>query len=111
MTPGGDVDRLDADPCWRGIDAEACYRYTLSRQTEEGGFCFYAYPEWRVAEPNALDTQAAVAILVCSVRQFRRLRNALPLVDLFRPGPPRLFRGQPLPFPLIDIAAARNGCG
>jgi hypothetical protein len=45
-----------------GIDWEAYYRYTLGRQTSQGGFCFYACPEWGVEEPNALNTCAAVAI-------------------------------------------------
>lgn len=45
------------------IDIEACYRYTLGCQTGEGGFCFYAYPQWGIEEPNTPDTLAAVAIL------------------------------------------------
>ena len=44
------------------FDVEACCRYTRSRQTREGGFCFYAYPQWGVEEPNAPDTHAAVGI-------------------------------------------------
>jgi hypothetical protein len=47
---------------WGGIDWEACYRYALRCQTSQGGFCFYAYPEWGIEEPNAPDTCAAVAI-------------------------------------------------
>lgn len=49
-------------PC-DSIDVDACYRYVLTRQTVEGGFCFYACHEWGVEEPNALDTYAAVIIL------------------------------------------------
>lgn len=48
---------------WYGIDVEACYNYTLSRQTSDGGFCFYAYHEWGVEESNAADTYPALAIL------------------------------------------------
>ena len=48
---------------WSGVDIEACYAYTLGRQTRHGGFCYYAYVPWGVEEPNALDTNAALAIL------------------------------------------------
>ncbi|MDA8108060.1 MAG: hypothetical protein M0015_05455 [Betaproteobacteria bacterium] len=48
---------------WRGIDAQACVRYTIERQTTEGGFCFYAYHPWGVEEPNTPDTLAGVSIL------------------------------------------------
>ena len=47
---------------WGGIDWEACDRYALRCQTSQGGFCFYADPEWGIEEPNAPDTHAAVAI-------------------------------------------------
>ena len=47
----------------RGIDLDACYRYTVSRQTSVGGFSFYRHPEWGVDEPNAPDTCAAVEIM------------------------------------------------
>lgn len=46
-----------------GIDERACLRYTQLRQTEEGGFCFYANREWGVQDPNTPDTLAAVTIL------------------------------------------------
>lgn len=55
--------RLDIDAHWDGIDVEACYRYTRSRQTRQGGFCVYLYRAWGVEEPNTPDTHAAVAIL------------------------------------------------
>jgi hypothetical protein len=66
---------MNIDDCWAGIDAEACYRYTLSRQTPRGGFSFYAYPEWGVAEPNAPDTYAAVAILALFGRPVPRMED------------------------------------
>ena len=52
---------------WRGIDAEACYRYALSRQSPTGGFCYYNYSPWGVEDANAPDTHAAIAIfqLLC----------------------------------------------
>lgn len=46
-----------------GIDAQACIRYTIERQTTQGGFCFYTYHAWGVEEPNAPDTLAAISIL------------------------------------------------
>jgi hypothetical protein len=52
-----------AGPYEGTIDVEACRRYVLGCQTSQGGFCFYAYPEWGVEEPNAPDTYAALAIL------------------------------------------------
>jgi hypothetical protein len=48
---------------WDGIDADACCRYVLGRQTREGGFSFYAHHDWGVEEPNTLDTYAAIAAL------------------------------------------------
>lgn len=45
------------------IDAGGCRRYIHSRQTPQGGFCFYRYPSWGVEEPNAPDTWAALASL------------------------------------------------
>lgn len=48
---------------WRDIDVQACVRYTLERQTTDGGFCFYTYHPWGVEEPNTPDTLAGVAIL------------------------------------------------
>ena len=51
-----------AHSAWADFDVEACYRYVCSRQTSEGGFCFYAYPQWGVEDPNAPDTCAAVQI-------------------------------------------------
>jgi hypothetical protein len=68
---------MNIDDCWAGIDAEACYRYTLSRQTPRGGFSFYAYPEWGVAEPNAPDTYAAVAILALFGRPVPRIDDCI----------------------------------
>ncbi len=53
----------DDHSCWDGIDAKGSYRYTISRQTADGGFCFYASAERGVAEPNAVDTHAALTIL------------------------------------------------
>jgi len=55
--------RTAVEFCAATIDLAACRRYTLACQTSQGGFCFYAYPEWGVEEPNAPDTWAAVAIL------------------------------------------------
>jgi hypothetical protein len=65
---------VDVGLWWNGIDVEACYGYTLSRQTHQGGFCFYRYREWGVEEPNTPDTYAAVAIL-------RLLDRATPEVE------------------------------
>jgi hypothetical protein len=65
---------VDRDARWDGIDVEACYRYTRSRQTRQGGFCFYMYRAWGVEEPNTPDTYAAVAIL-------RLLDRAVPEVE------------------------------
>lgn len=45
------------------IDCAAAARYVLSRQTPEGGYSFYRTPEWRVEEPNAPDTLAALESL------------------------------------------------
>ena len=45
------------------IDFDGCCQYVLSRQCQQGGFCFYAYQAWGVEEPNAPDTHAAVAAL------------------------------------------------
>lgn len=45
------------------IDVAGVRRYLMSRQTPAGGFCFYRYGPWRVEEPNALDTWAAIASL------------------------------------------------
>ena len=44
-------------------DLDACGRYALSCQTDEGGFCFYSDPTWSVEVPNAPDTCAAIGIL------------------------------------------------
>jgi hypothetical protein len=46
-----------------GIDIAGCHAYILSRQTPQGGFCFYRYAPWGVEEPNAVDTWAAVTSL------------------------------------------------
>jgi len=54
---------LDAECCWQAIDVESCYRYTLGCQAIQGGFAFYACPEWGVEQPNAPDTYAALEIL------------------------------------------------
>lgn len=53
------------------IDVEGVRRYLLGRRTPEGGFCFYRYGPWKVEEPNAPDTWAALASL-------RHLGAALP---------------------------------
>lgn len=45
------------------IDVAGCRRYILSRQTPQGGFCFYRHGPWGVEEPNAVDTWAAVSSL------------------------------------------------
>lgn len=42
---------------------EACHQFVLSRQTRDGAFCYYLDRPWGVEEPNAKDTDAAVAIL------------------------------------------------
>lgn len=42
---------------------EACHQFVLSRQTQDGAFCYYLDRPWGVEEPNAKDTYAAVAIL------------------------------------------------
>jgi len=56
------MTRANSD--FRQEDAvEACYQYVLSRQTPEGGFCFYRYLPWGIEEPNAKDSYAAVSIL------------------------------------------------
>jgi hypothetical protein len=65
---------LSAGSRFDAIDVEACYRYTLGCQTSRGGFCFYAYPQWGVEDPNTLDTYAAVAML-------RLLRRPVPEVE------------------------------
>jgi hypothetical protein len=44
-------------------DLDACGRYALSCQTDEGGFCFYSDPTWSAEVPNAPDTCAAIEIL------------------------------------------------
>jgi hypothetical protein len=54
---------LVAESPWSAIDIDACYRYILSRQTRQGGFCFYTHPEWGVEEPNAPDTWAALEVI------------------------------------------------
>ena len=56
------------------IDVAGVRRYLMSRQTPAGGFCFYRYGPWRVEEPNALDTWAAIASL-------QRLGEAIPSQD------------------------------
>lgn len=66
---------MEAEACWLGIDAEACYQYTLGRQTSEGGFCFYAYPQWGVEEPNAPDTYAGVEICATLGRPVPELQR------------------------------------
>jgi hypothetical protein len=48
---------------WDGIDADACCRYVVGRQTRGGGFSFYAHQDWGVEEPNSPDTYAAIAAL------------------------------------------------
>lgn len=54
---------MSIDDLRRAIDVDGCRRYVLSRQVEQGGFCYYAYRPWGVEEPNAPDTHAAVAAL------------------------------------------------
>jgi hypothetical protein len=54
---------MDDGHCWGDVDRDAVVRYTLGRQTQLGGFSFYAYPAWGVDEPNVPDTYAALAIL------------------------------------------------
>lgn len=56
---------------WTGIDRNACLAYVFGRQTDEGGFCFYAHRAWGVQDPNAPDTYAALAVL-------RRLEVEIP---------------------------------
>lgn len=63
------------------IDVEACYRYTLGRQTRQGGFCFYTHAEWGVEEPNAPDTRAALEIVA---KLGRSIRNPLQCVAWLR---------------------------
>lgn len=55
------------------LDHQAIARYILSRRTPEGGYSYYRTPEWRVEEPNALDTLAAL--------------DSLRLLDIDPPGP------------------------
>jgi hypothetical protein len=62
---------MQSDSIWDGIDVKACHSYVEGRQTREGGFCYYAHPEWGVEEPNTPDTHAAIAI-------FRILGLAVP---------------------------------
>lgn len=45
------------------LDRAAVARYVLSRRTPEGGYSYYRTPEWRVEEPNAPDTLAALESL------------------------------------------------
>jgi hypothetical protein len=59
---------------WQGIDVAACRVYAASRQTREGGFCYYAHSDWGVEEPNAPDTHAAIAI-------FRLLGVPVPVAE------------------------------
>lgn len=68
---------MGADPLGPRINLQACREYALSRQTSEGGFCFYAYREWGVEEPNTPDTYAAIATL-------RLLAQAIPEEDACR---------------------------
>ncbi len=46
---------------WDTAMADRACRYTLGRQTPDGGFCFYR--AWGVEEPNAPDTYFAIAAL------------------------------------------------
>jgi len=69
------VERLDnsasaRDGHWRcrtdsrhALDHEAIGRYVLSRRTPQGGYSYYRTPEWRVEEPSAPDTLAALESL------------------------------------------------
>jgi len=45
------------------INWDACRQYVLSRQTIDGGFCFYRV--YGVEESNALDAYSAVVALGC----------------------------------------------
>jgi hypothetical protein len=44
------------------INQKACLNYLMSRQTPDGGFCFYR--AYGVEEPNGQDTYSAVASLL-----------------------------------------------
>jgi hypothetical protein len=46
-----------------GLDYPAAAQYVRRRRTPAGGYCFYREPGWRLEEPNAPDTLAAVASL------------------------------------------------
>jgi hypothetical protein len=45
------------------INKAACLNYLISRQTPDGGFCFYR--DYGVEESNGKDTYSAVAGLLC----------------------------------------------
>jgi hypothetical protein len=45
------------------FDGAALARYVLGRRTPDGGYSYYRTREWRIEEPNALDTLAALESL------------------------------------------------
>jgi hypothetical protein len=45
------------------LDREAAGRYILGRRSPEGGYSFYRTPQWRLEEPSAPDTLAALESL------------------------------------------------
>jgi hypothetical protein len=60
--PAGARATAECAPDWGDAGVGACYAYAAGHQTRDGGFCYYAYAPWRVEEPNAPDTYAAIAI-------------------------------------------------